>query len=187
VSKNKLKISDIGKIPNIISLFRLIISLFILSSLLYSIEIIWIQIIYIIGAFSDKADGIIARKFNWETKLGQYLEGIADGALIFTTIIFLTFRLDFPLIYIIISFTIFVLGFIFILAARAFTDKWFPVILPENRLAVFLGHIVIILYIFSVPMREKITAVIFLAGIIIFLIYLTKIIKFLLKNINIRI
>ena len=64
-------------IPNIISLFRIFmiipfVILFLRNNYIYS------ALILLISGFSDMFDGMIARKFNQITQLGQILDPIAD-------------------------------------------------------------------------------------------------------------
>jgi cardiolipin synthase len=174
----KIKLSDFKKLPNIISCFRLLVSLFILSSLVFEIKLIIIQVMYVLGALSDKADGIIARRFHWETRLGLFLEGIADGLLIFAGIIFISFKLDFPRFFLAVAFLIFIFGFLFVLLVYFMTKKWFTVTAPVVKAAVLASHIVVVFYIFSLSYRYEVIVAIFYAGLGLFCYYLVKMVRF---------
>ena len=85
---------DIWKIPNLLSLYRLILG-FIFP--LFWIKKIhpWILIFLICSAaISDFLDGRIARKFNQETSLGKILDPLADKFFI-NTLFFLLYLSDF--------------------------------------------------------------------------------------------
>lgn len=62
-------------IPNIISIFRIALCLFLPFLLNNKVFLI---ILYLIIGISDVLDGLIARKFNWQTKLGARLDSLAD-------------------------------------------------------------------------------------------------------------
>lgn len=180
--KEKIELKDFKKLPNIISLFRLFCSFFILSSFLFNIQLVLVQACYILGAISDKADGIIARRFKWETKLGLYLEGIADGILIFTGIIYISFQTDFPKNLLALALLIFLFGVVFSSLIYILSGKWFTVTSPVVKISVLAGHIVVVLYIFSLPYRHQITTIIFYIGLGLFCYYLIKMARFGYRN-----
>ena len=67
-------------LPNILSLFRLIISqvFFILLISENSSLILLAYILYIVGAISDYLDGLLARRYNAMTKFGNFFDPLAD-------------------------------------------------------------------------------------------------------------
>ena len=72
---------NIFTIPNIISLFRLmLIPLFVVTYFVESENnyYLWSIIIVLLSGLSDVADGFIARKFNMISDLGKVLDPIAD-------------------------------------------------------------------------------------------------------------
>ena len=174
----KIKLSDFKKLPNIISCFRLSASFFILSSFVFNIKLITIQIVYVLGAISDKADGIIARRLRQETRLGLFLEGIADGLLIFVSILFLSFKSDFPKFFLAVAFLIFIFGFLFSLIFHFLTGKWFTVTSPVVKAAVLAAHMVIVFYVFSLPYKYEVVVALFYVGITLFCYYLIKMVRF---------
>lgn len=79
----------IWTIPNIISMLR-ILSIPVIAYLVAHRHLFLALAVLLISAVSDGADGIIARRFNQVSKLGQILDPIADRLLILCSILALT-------------------------------------------------------------------------------------------------
>ena len=80
-------------IPNQITILRFFISpvfayAFFQGGLTWRVVTI---LIFIFGTLTDKLDGYLARKYNWETSLGKFLDPLADKVLITTGFICLIF------------------------------------------------------------------------------------------------
>lgn len=73
-------------VPNAISVLR-IISIPIIAILVSRHRMVWALVVIALSAFSDSLDGVIARRFNQVSKLGQILDPIADRLLIFCSIL----------------------------------------------------------------------------------------------------
>lgn len=73
-------------VPNIISMLR-IVSIPIIAVFIAKHEMVIALIILAVSALSDSLDGVIARRFNQVSKLGQILDPIADRLLIFCSIL----------------------------------------------------------------------------------------------------
>ncbi len=73
-------------IPNIISLLR-IISIPIIAWLITEHSMVWALVVLALSFASDGLDGLIARKFNQVSKIGQLLDPIADRLLILCSIL----------------------------------------------------------------------------------------------------
>ncbi|OZG69138.1 CDP-alcohol phosphatidyltransferase family protein [Bifidobacterium eulemuris] len=73
-------------VPNAISLLR-IASIPFIAVLIARHEMVAALVVIAISAISDGVDGIIARKFNQVSKIGQILDPIADRLLIFCSIL----------------------------------------------------------------------------------------------------
>lgn len=185
-AKEKIKIHDIFKISNIISIFRLLVSFFILSAFIFDIKLRFIQVVYLIGVFSDKLDGIIARKYRTETRLGIILEGIADGALIFSGILYITFNLDFPFLILIISFLIFGIGFFGNVIVYAMIKKWYTVRLLIFKISVLIAHLLIIIYLFGFSFKLQVAYGVTIFGVLLLFYYFWRIIKFVQKNLKVK-
>lgn len=73
-------------IPNVISMLR-IVSIPVIAVFVSKREMVVALIILAVSACSDGLDGIIARRFNQVSKIGQILDPIADRLLIFCSIL----------------------------------------------------------------------------------------------------
>ncbi|PJM79954.1 CDP-alcohol phosphatidyltransferase family protein [Bifidobacterium scaligerum] len=73
-------------VPNLISAFR-IISIPFITVLISRHEMLASLVLIAVSSASDGLDGIIARKFNQVSKIGQILDPIADRLLIFCSIL----------------------------------------------------------------------------------------------------
>ena len=73
-------------VPNAISALR-IVSIPFIAALIARHEMVIALVVLAISAISDGVDGIIARKFNQVSKIGQILDPIADRLLIFCSIL----------------------------------------------------------------------------------------------------
>jgi cardiolipin synthase len=71
-------------IPNLLTIFRIFLSLSLIFLLLRG-KFLIAFLIYFIASLTDFLDGFLARKFNQKSTLGQILDPIADKILIFIT------------------------------------------------------------------------------------------------------
>jgi cardiolipin synthase (CMP-forming) len=82
-------LSQAGNIPNMITLVRIIlIPIFVIALVYQSYE--YALVLFVIAALSDMLDGMIARLTNQKTKLGAFLDPLADKALLLTSFIILS-------------------------------------------------------------------------------------------------
>lgn len=80
----------IKQLPNILTLGRLVLSVIFLAMVYFSPEYVgrkWLYldtafVIFLIAAFTDLADGHIARKYNATSKFGRIVDPLADKVLI---------------------------------------------------------------------------------------------------------
>ena len=79
-------------IPNIISIFRILL----VPCILLLLDSPWGFRLFFLCGWSDLADGYLARRFHWQSKLGSYLDPIADKLLMSSLYIALTMRGVFP-------------------------------------------------------------------------------------------
>lgn len=68
-------------IPNLITLCRVIL-VPVVFWLLVTNQLKAAFLVFVIAGVSDAVDGFLAKRFNWETELGAYLDPIADKLLI---------------------------------------------------------------------------------------------------------
>lgn len=73
-------------IPNLISALR-IVSIPFITTLVAHHQMAWALVLIAVSSASDGVDGIIARKFNQVSKIGQILDPLADRLLIFCSIL----------------------------------------------------------------------------------------------------
>lgn len=75
---NKVQRSDI---PNLISVARVFLVLPVVSALMdrhFEAALLW----FAVAGLSDGVDGMIARRFNWQSRLGSLLDPVADKLLL---------------------------------------------------------------------------------------------------------
>ena len=76
-SKSLKQFFSIRNIPNLITIFRILLIFPIIVSLEVNLKsFVWFLII--IGGISDFADGFIAKKYNLKTSLGATIDPLAD-------------------------------------------------------------------------------------------------------------
>ncbi|AKV55225.1 CDP-diacylglycerol--glycerol-3-phosphate 3-phosphatidyltransferase [Bifidobacterium actinocoloniiforme DSM 22766] len=79
----------IWTVPNVISFLR-ILSIPVIAYLVARRHLIIALVVLLVSALSDGVDGIIARRFNQVSKLGQILDPIADRLLILCSVLALS-------------------------------------------------------------------------------------------------
>jgi cardiolipin synthase (CMP-forming) len=70
-------------IPNTLTLFRIVL-VPLLVWLIIDHQMFTAFLLFMAAGLSDAADGYLAKRFNWHTELGAYLDPIADKALLVT-------------------------------------------------------------------------------------------------------
>jgi len=83
-------------IPNMITLGR-IMSVPVIFWLLLSSQNQFAFFVFVAAGISDAVDGYLAKRFNWSTELGSYLDPLADKLLIVSIFIALGVRNELPL------------------------------------------------------------------------------------------
>lgn len=77
-------------IPNLISVVRLLLvplTVWLIISGAYG----WAFLTFMVAGISDGIDGYLARRFDWRTRLGSYLDPLADKALLVSVFVTLGF------------------------------------------------------------------------------------------------
>lgn len=78
-----MRLRDLTNTPNLLTLLRMIFIPFIAMAVLEG-EFRWALGLFVIAGISDGLDGLLARRWNQKTVLGQYLDPIADKMLLST-------------------------------------------------------------------------------------------------------
>ncbi|MDE0165173.1 MAG: CDP-alcohol phosphatidyltransferase family protein [Bryobacterales bacterium] len=75
------QLSQVLTVPNQLTLLRMVVLPFVLISMIYGQHTasLWL---FVAAAATDVIDGVVARRFNQKTRLGQYLDPIADKLLL---------------------------------------------------------------------------------------------------------
>jgi len=139
-------------IPNMISIGRTGIAL-VIALLLVIPHAVWVvQLLFFIGAVSDKLDGYIARRTGSVSKLGaDVLEPIADGSLIWAGVVYAVLRLDLPVWIVWYGAVLVALGFAAIVYTRVKTGRWYTGPMLQNKAPVGLGFFLVLWYMFELP------------------------------------
>ncbi|MDP6689068.1 MAG: CDP-alcohol phosphatidyltransferase family protein [Alphaproteobacteria bacterium] len=103
-------------LPNIISMARLL-------SVPFNVWLIMIDqwrlalVVFCLAGLSDAVDGFLAKRFGMQSRLGQYLDPIADKALLVTIFIVLGVQMYLPLwlVILVVSRDILIVGGLFLL------------------------------------------------------------------------
>ena len=84
-----MNFSKIFTAPNQLTLLRMVFVTFVVIELVEG-RYFWALVLFVIAGFSDGLDGLLARKLNQQTLLGQYLDPIADKLLLSTMFLVLS-------------------------------------------------------------------------------------------------
>ena len=82
-------------LPNLISLMRLLLvplTVWLIISDAYG----WAFLTFMVAGLADGIDGFLARRFDWRTRLGAYLDPLADKALLVSVYVTLGLLKDIP-------------------------------------------------------------------------------------------
>ena len=90
-----MKIRDLTSTPNLLTLLRMIFIPFIATAVLEG-DFGWALGLFILAGLSDGLDGLLARRMNQKTELGQYLDPIADKMLLSTMFLVLAIAHKIP-------------------------------------------------------------------------------------------
>lgn len=78
---------NIWNVPNTLTSLRVIITFIIIYLIFGDFSLLTIAIVFLIGMFTDAADGFIARRFKMKTEFGRKYDMIADRFLFIGTIL----------------------------------------------------------------------------------------------------
>ena len=84
------------QLPNIISVFRMLLVVPVVGSLLQQ-QFGMALVLFAIAGFSDGLDGFLAKHFGWQSRLGSILDPLADKLLLVSSFLTLTWMGFVPL------------------------------------------------------------------------------------------
>src|SRR5215210_173246 len=87
--------SRIVTVPNLLTVFRMVLIPVFVSLLFYQRFILALTI-FVLAGVTDGLDGLLARRFNQKSQLGTILDPIADKLMLVTAFIVLSMRSVFP-------------------------------------------------------------------------------------------
>jgi cardiolipin synthase (CMP-forming) len=99
-----VKLSELLKAPNQLTLLRMVFLPFIIINLLGR-HYYWALALFVLAGLSDGLDGLLARKLHQQTVLGQYLDPIADKLLMSTMFMVLSILHKIPWKYTVVVFS----------------------------------------------------------------------------------
>jgi len=141
-----LKFKDLFLLPNLITLSRLIIVIYLFTTF-YPYEFNYITLIILIAAIglSDSLDGIVARRFNLVSKLGIVLDPFTDRVVFLLLLIWIRELIPLYFLYgIIIRETLILIGSIYVLITQK-TVK----VSNKGKVSTVLVFITICLYVLN--------------------------------------
>ena len=86
---------ELNIIPNLITLFRLLLVLPVAVTILNN-NFQWTLALFATASLSDGVDGYLARRFNWMSRFGAILDPVADKLLLIVTFLLLTYTGHIP-------------------------------------------------------------------------------------------
>ena len=87
--------SRIVTVPNLLTVFRMVLIPVFVSLLFYQRFVLALGI-FVLAGVTDSLDGLLARRFNQKSQLGTILDPIADKLMLVTAFVVLSMRAVFP-------------------------------------------------------------------------------------------
>ncbi|MEW6407363.1 MAG: CDP-alcohol phosphatidyltransferase family protein [Patescibacteria group bacterium] len=174
----KIQTKDFLKIPNLLTVFRIFIAAIIFILFFTRLLPDLIKWLFVFGVASDAFDGVLARRLNQSSRLGVILEPIADTLLVFSTILFVTFRLDLHFLIFTIYLVIFFIGFLNLLVIYFAQKRWFARKLEISEVAIFFVYGTGIFYLFNLPYKFWFAAVSIVFGVVALMDFLWQLHRF---------
>jgi cardiolipin synthase len=88
--------SRIVTLPNLLTIFRMVLIPVFVSLLFYQ-RFVWALGIFVVAGVTDGLDGLLARRFQQQSPLGRILDPIADKMMLVTAFVVLSMRSVFPI------------------------------------------------------------------------------------------
>lgn len=149
----EIQTKDFSKVPNLLTVLRILIAAIIFVLFFTRLAPDWVKWLFVLGVATDAFDGILARRLSQNSRLGVVLEPIADTLLVFSTILFVTFRLDLHFLIFTIYLVIFFIGFLNLLVIYFAQKRWFAKKLEISEVAIFFVYATGIFYLFNLPYK----------------------------------
>ncbi|KAA3615628.1 MAG: CDP-diacylglycerol--glycerol-3-phosphate 3-phosphatidyltransferase [Calditrichaeota bacterium] len=149
----------IQKIPTLLTLLRIVLTPFFIYYFLQETQNarILATIIYFFASFTDWLDGYIARKINHTTRLGQFLDPIADKILVSSALFIFAYK-DYLYLWMVI---IIVVRDILITALRMYALHRGKVIITSSfaktKTFIQMGFVLLMIFYLTFPMLPDIT------------------------------
>jgi len=181
--KENVEKKDLASAPNIITIVRFFSSSIFWIALVIDINQLWLGILFLVGAVSDKVDGFLARKTKTVSTMGKnVLEPMADATFIISAAVYLVIKGDLPVVVIEIGFGMVIIGLIAQLILFGIRRKWYAKKMVSMKLAVGAAYIILVMYFFKIPTRDLIVWMGLGLGIVTLYEYLKNIVIFGLKR-----
>ncbi|HKZ78730.1 MAG TPA: CDP-alcohol phosphatidyltransferase family protein [Pyrinomonadaceae bacterium] len=94
-SEPQLTSSRIITVPNMLTVFRMVLIPVFVTFLLYQ-RFVWALVVFLLAGVTDGLDGLLARRFDQRSQLGTILDPIADKLMLVTAFVVLSLRSVFP-------------------------------------------------------------------------------------------
>lgn len=178
MKSESVRYQDIFKIPNLITFGRMCLSFCILFLFLFDYNTYLIKWLFVIGVASDKLDGVLARLLNQKTRLGLILEQMADTFLVFFTILFVTFRMEFPIYLFIAYVVIIMIGLMALFGVYFIRDKMFAQKLIVSEMCIFFIYGAGFFYLFDFPGKLYLAYFALILGLVSLVDFLVRLYRF---------
>ena len=87
--------SRIITLPNLLTIFRMVLTPVFVSMLFYQ-KFVWALVIFVVAGITDGLDGLLARRFDQQSQLGRILDPIADKLMLVASFVVLSMPSVFP-------------------------------------------------------------------------------------------
>jgi len=155
--KNREKIYTV---PNMLTLYRFLSAIFIFMALIVYINKWYVFIVYVIAVITDKLDGIIARKLNQVTKMGEILETFTDTILTGMILVYVVKNFDFSIEVMLGLFALFLISLVNMTIYFIFKKEWYSKSLITSKISVLVTFVGCALYFFNFSFRGYIAPLI---------------------------
>lgn len=164
-------------VPNMLTLYRFLSAIFIFVSLFIDLNVWYVFAVYVIAAITDKLDGILARKLNQETKLGEVLETCTDTVLTGMILVYITKNFDFPVEVLLGLFALFFVSTINMTIYFIFKKEWYSKSLITSKISVVVTFIGCALFFFDFSFNIYIAPAILIIASLAFIHFQFKLLK----------